>query len=243
MTPPGARGPGRSRGRRPRCSAFRTLALHGPDQRLHSFVDAAEAGVEVRVRQAIRIRQHRAGRAAPEPEQRHLRPGDARAGARVPGAAPWRRGGHPRWDGHPRRGARRAGAARCPGAGRRGPRRHPAGTVRPAQPEGARLEPQRSRPGLGVPAPADVSRRRTPGAARGWRRSSSDRSRRPAGEARTMPGGGARSLRPCCCVTPSTRPSPRQSRCAKLGGRAVRQATLDHRLQPEDRARHGRRVP
>jgi hypothetical protein len=138
----------------------------------------------------------------------------------VPGAAPWRRGVarggtdiSGRRDGSreqldaPAPGARTATAIR---------RRPPVG----AQPEGARLEPQRS-----GPAP-----RRSGSGRRFPRRRRTSRSTRLAIEAlqigvgargdgaTTMPGGEAR---PACAHAaasrPSTRPSTRQSRCAKLG--------------------------
>src|SRR5512132_1433160 len=55
-------------------SASRTPPLHRLDQRGDPLVDAAEAGVEVRLRQPIRVGEDRARRAAPQPEQRHLGP-------------------------------------------------------------------------------------------------------------------------------------------------------------------------
>src|SRR5262245_24951844 len=109
-------------------SAFGTPALHGPDQRLDALVDAAEAGVEVRVGEAVRVGEHRARRATPQPEQRDLgprmRPAEspglvrlhrhqevARGGAHVLGAA---RGAGEQLDAPAARGEHRDGVGRRP---------------------------------------------------------------------------------------------------------------------------------
>src|SRR6185295_809426 len=145
MTPTAPSDPawGTRTGRLPRStpptSPLRTPALHRPDERLDRLVDAAEAGVEVCVREAVRIREHWPRRAAPQPEQGDL----------CPGMGPPQRarlvrlhgdeeisGGGPDLVG-PAGGAGEQLDATAPGREhRRGVRR---GTPVRAQPEGARL--------------------------------------------------------------------------------------------------------
>ena len=100
---PAGRGPaclprsGSPIGSAPLGSESRTPPLHRLDQRSHCLVDAAEAGVEVRVRQPVGVREDRPR--GMRTTARATSPGraDGLVEARGPGAAPSRRGDLPRW--------------------------------------------------------------------------------------------------------------------------------------------------